>query len=198
MTSRHQASPSAPNAPSASWPHPDSATRYGSISRIFHWGMALLFVVIFSAALARYFAKDSALDALLWPVHRPIGALLMLLVLLRAAWALLHAGQRPPHINLAAHLGHLALYALMLAVPFIGLLRQYGSGRAFAPFGVPLIGARADDKIDWMVDLGGLLHGEMGWVLLACIVGHAAMAFWHRRPGHTNVMPRMVGNSANH
>ena len=65
--------------------------------------------------------------------------------------------------------------------------------RAFAPLGVPLIGAREDDKIDWMVELGGLLHGEMGWVLLACIVGHAVMAFWHRRPGHTDVMPRMVG-----
>ena len=49
------------------------------------------------------------------------------------------------------------------------------------------------DKIDWMVELGGLLHGEMGWVLLACIVGHAVMAFWHRRPGHTDVMPRMMG-----
>ena len=184
--------PSAPTA-AASWPVPDSATRYGSVSRIFHWGMALLFVVIFSAALARYFAKDSALDSFLWPLHRPTGALLMLLVVLRAAWALLHARQRPTHINLAAHLGHLALYALMVAVPFIGLLRQYGSGRAFAPLGVPLIGAREDDKIDWMVELGGLLHGEMGWVLLACIVGHAVMAFWHRRPGHTDVIPRMVG-----
>ena len=179
------------------WPHPDSATRYGSVSRLFHWGMALLFVVIFSAALAHYFAKDSALDALLWPVHRPIGALLMLLVLLRAAWALLHAGQRPPHINLAAHLGHLALYALMLAVPFIGLLRQYGSGRAFAPFGVPLMPGRDNDKIDWMVELGGLLHGELGWVLMACVAGHIAMALWHSRKGASavdNVMPRMLGN----
>ena len=73
---------------STSWPVPDYATRYGSISRIFHWGMALLFVVIFSAALARYFAKDSALDSFLWPLHRPTGALLMLLVVLRAAWPL--------------------------------------------------------------------------------------------------------------
>ena len=178
---------------STSWPVPDSATRYGSISRIFHWGMALLFVVIFSAALARYFAKDSALDSFLWPLHRPTGALLMLLVVLRAAWALLHAGQRPPHVSRAAHLGHLALYALMVAVPFIGLLRQYGSGRAFAPFGIPLMPGRPDGKIDWMVELGDLLHGELGWVLLACVVGHTTMALWHRRHPASNVLPRMVG-----
>lgn len=180
------------NTPST-WPHTDSAVRYGTVSRLFHWGMALCFALVFTAALAHYFTKDSALDAVLWPLHRPTGALLMLLGVLRAAWALVHAGQRPPHISLVAHLGHLALYALMLAVPFIGLLRQYGSGRAFAPFGIPLISGREDDKIDWMVQLGGLLHGELGWVLLACVVGHVVMAFWHRRPGHTDVLPRMVG-----
>ena len=93
----------------------------------------------------------------------------------------------------AAHLGHLALYALMVAVPFIGLLRQYGSGRAFDPFGIPLMPGRPDDRIDWMVELGSLLHGELGWVLLACVVGHIAMALWHRRHPTSNVLPRMVG-----
>ena len=37
------------------WPHPDSATRYGSVSRLFHWGMALLFVV--SGMAARYYLE---------------------------------------------------------------------------------------------------------------------------------------------
>lgn len=178
---------------STTWPHADSAARYGTASRWFHWGMALCFALVFAAALAHYFAKDSALDVVLWPLHRPTGALLMLLGALRATWALVNAGQRPSHTSRVAHLGHLALYVLMLAVPFIGLLRQYGSGRAFAPFGVPLMSGRIDDKIDWMVELGGLLHGELGWVLLAWVVGHVVMAFWHRRPGHTDVLPRMVG-----
>jgi cytochrome b561 len=44
-----------------------------------------------------------------------------------------------------------------------------------------------------MVELGGLLHGELGWVLLACVVGHIAMALWHRRHPTSNVLPRMIG-----
>ena len=180
-------------APTTSWPHPDSIRRYGSISRLLHWGMALLFALIFSVSLVHFFANESALDQLLWPMHRSVGALLLLLVLLRAAWALLNAGQRPPHLSRAAHLGHLALYALMFAVPIIALVRQYGSGRPFAPFGIPLISARPDDKIDWMVQLGGLLHGELGWLLLACAIGHTVMALWHRRHPTQNVMPRMLG-----
>jgi cytochrome b561 len=158
---------------------PDSARRYGSVSRFFHWGMALCFAVVFAAAIAHYFAKDSAVDALLWQAHKPVGALIFALWILRAVWALLHARQRPPHV-------------LMLAVPAIALLRQYGSGRAFAPFGIPLMQGH-DDKISWMTELGSLLHGELGWVLLALVVGHITMALWHRRPGHTNVLPRMIG-----
>ncbi|HOM14294.1 MAG TPA: cytochrome b/b6 domain-containing protein [Rubrivivax sp.] len=179
--------------PPSRWPHADSAVRYGSVSRWFHWGMALCFAAVFAAALVHQFLEDSALDGVLWPLHRPLGALLMLLVLLRAAWALLHAKRRPAHVSRAAQLGHLALYALMAAVPFIGLLRQYGSGRAFAPFGLALMPGRPDDKIGWMVDLGGVLHGELGWVLLACVAGHIAMTLWHRRHPAADVLPRMVG-----
>ena len=98
--------------PPSTWPHADSATRYGTVSRWFHWGMALCFAVVFAAALAHYFLPKSDIEGLLWPLHRPVGAFLMLLVVLRAAWALLNAGQRPPHVSRAAHLGHLALYAL--------------------------------------------------------------------------------------
>ena len=55
----------------------------------------------------------------------------MLLVLLRGAWALMNAWRRPPSVGTLAHLGHLELYGLMVALPFLGLLRQYGSARAF-------------------------------------------------------------------
>ncbi len=181
-----------PTRTHATWPAPDSPARYGSVSRLFHWGMALCFAIVFAAALAHYFAEDTSLDTLLWPLHKPTGALLMGLVAVRAAWALRHAHQRPPRVNLASHLGHMALYGLMVAVPLIALLRQYGSGRAFAPFGIPLMQARPDDKIEWMTQLGSLLHGELGWVLLATVTGHVFMAFWHRRPGHQNVLPRMT------
>jgi cytochrome b561/biotin carboxyl carrier protein len=149
-----------------------------------HWGVMLNRTMVDPALFHR--------RLIIWRVHKPTGTLLMGLVVLRAGWALLHARQRPPRASRAAHLGHLALYALMFAVPCIGLLRQYGSGRAFAPFGIPLMHARADGKIEWMTQLGSLLHGELGWVLLALVAGHVFMALWHRRTGHLNVLPRMT------
>ncbi len=81
---------------------------------------------------------------------------------------------------------------LMFVVPIIALIRQYGSGRAFEPFGIPVFSRFESDEIEWMTDLGGPLHGELGWGLFALIAGHIFMTYWHRRhPNHTDVLPRM-------
>ena len=40
MSSAEQATLSAPSSTHTRWPQPDSTTRYGSVSRLFHWGMA--------------------------------------------------------------------------------------------------------------------------------------------------------------
>lgn len=172
-----------------------NVTRYGRVSRTLHWGMAALFAIQFLTAGVHFAFPDTALEAAVWGAHKPLGALLMLLVMLRLVWALVDHGRRPPSINLVASLGHLALYALMVAVPLVALLRQYGSGRAFAPFGIPLMPG-FEGEVEWMTALGGIFHGLLGWVLLALVVGHAAMAIWHRRAGDEDVLARMAPHAA--
>ena len=172
---------------------PDTAARYGTVSRWLHWSMALGFLWMFGSVLGADLTSDRRVQGMLRDGHKHVGSLLWVLVLLRGLWALAHARQRPASVTLMAKLGHWALYALMIAIPSIALLRQYGSGRAFSPLGLPFFpGFDQSEKIDWMVKLGGLLHGELAWVLLALIAGHVAMALWHRRTGHDDVLPRMM------
>ena len=86
------------------------------------------------------------------------------------------------------------LYALLLGVPAVALVRQYGSGRAFEPFGLPVFAGFDSGKISWMTGLGSLLHSNFGWVLLLAIVGHVSMVVWHRRKNaKQDVLPRMLG-----
>ncbi len=170
----------------------DQREQYGTVSRLLHWSMALLMGWQFLSAIAHYGFEDSAFEAFFWPSHKPLGFVLMILIVVRLLWALKNLGNRPPSINLPAKLGHLGLYALLFLVPALALLRQYGSGRAFEPLGISLMAA-GGEKIDWMVDLGSLLHGELGWVLLAMIIGHVGMAILHRKQGQTDVLPRMLG-----
>lgn len=172
---------------------PDTPTRYGTVSRLLHWAMAAGIGWMLLSAIVHAVANKSALDGLLWPAHKHVGSALFVLALLRATWALAHARRRPPAVSLPAQLGHLALYGLMLAIPSIGLLRQYGSARAFAPLGLPIFPGRDEaDKIAWMTDLGSLLHGELGWVLLVAVLGHVGMVVWHRVRGEHDVLPRMT------
>ncbi|GGC96963.1 cytochrome b [Vreelandella lutescens] len=169
----------------------DSSTRYGLVSRALHWGMALLFVWQFSSAAARVFLEDTAIDGFLWGTHSQVGVVLMALVVIRAVWAVMNASRRPPAVSVMAKLGHLALYGLMIAVPAIALIRQYGSGRALDVLGINLM-AGGGERIEWMTNLGGLLHGELGWALLALVVGHIAMAVLHRRLTNHSIMTRMA------
>lgn len=170
----------------------DSAQQYGLVSRALHWAMAALLGWQFLTTLVRFFMEDSSLDQFTWGTHRATGVLLMLLVVIRVIWALRSRSSRPHSLNLPARLGHLALYALMLVVPLVALMRQYGSGRELNVFGTTLM-AGDGVKIEWLMAPANLLHGNLGWLLLALIVGHVGMAFMHRRQGDVDVLGRMIG-----
>lgn len=169
----------------------DNKEYYGKVTRLFHWGMALLILWQFLTVGARVLMEDTAVEQFMWGTHKSLGVLLLLLIAARIAWALLNLSRRPPSVNVLAGLGHIALYTLLLIVPALGLLRQYGSGRSFEPFGVPLFSG-FEGKIEFLVEPGNLLHGSLGWTLLALIIGHIAMAVWHRKRDKQNdVLPRM-------
>lgn len=86
-------------------------------------------------------------------------------------------------------------YGLIMLIPTLALLRQYGSGRAFSPFGLPLMpGGFDENKIEWLMAPASLFHGALGWLLLTLIAGHIGMALVHRyRAGDEDVLPRMLG-----
>ena len=64
-------------------------------------------------------------------------------------------------------------------MPALALLRAYGSGKGFSPFGLPLMPATGV-KVDWMVAPANAIHGFLAWTLLALIAGHIAMVIVHR------------------
>lgn len=175
----------------------DTPERYGSVSRTLHWGMAVLFGWQFAGALLHAFARETDVARFLWATHRDLGFALLLLLLVRGAWGVANFGRRPKRsstfLGLAAAVGHLALYVLMFVVPAAALLRQYGSGRAFSPFGLPLMSGFEGGPIRWMTVAGNMLHGALGWVLLALVAGHVAMVFIHRRLWKDDVLSRMAG-----
>lgn len=172
-----------------------SRHRYDAVSRGLHWLMALLFFWMYCSAATHYLFSDSVLDKLLWPYHKPVGLVLFVLIILRAGWSLQSRHYRPESLNVAAHIGHKVLYVLMLLIPLIGLLRQYGSGRAFSAFGLPVMEGFEGEKIQWMIDLGSEFHSLLGWVMAVLILGHISAVVLHYRRGESQVLRRMLGKT---
>lgn len=169
----------------------DTATRYGFISRFFHWFMALGFIWMIFTASSRFIDKDSALTKAVFFYHPQVGATILWLAALRIIWALSQSKNRPAN-NAMVKLGHGAMYVLMVLVPVIALIRYAGSGRGFAYLGMPIF-EKTGIETQWMVDLGNNWHGLLGWVLFALIVGHILMAIKHKMAGpEQNVLPRMM------
>src|SRR5690625_3755889 len=151
----------------------DNSHRYGSVTRFLHWAMALILLWQMFTVAVRITLEDSALDTFAWGTHRAFGVILLLLAAIRLGWAIVNWTRRPPAISLAAR------------------LRHFGAGRSLDVFGLPLVPG-FDGKIEPLVWLGNQLHGSLGWLLIALMLGHTAMVVWHRkRSGQVDVLPRM-------
>ncbi|MGP4844038.1 cytochrome b [Marinobacter sp. 1Y8] len=172
--------------------HKDTPRHYGTISRLLHWITALLLLWQFISAFGHLLLEDTPVGDFLWSSHKTLGLVIILLVAVRLIWAVWTHPRRPAAINRFAAYGHCALYALMLLIPALALLRQFGSGRSFSPFGIPLMPGFEGEAIEWMTLPANVLHSWLGWLLLAMIAGHIVMARAHRHGGDINVLERMT------
>lgn len=152
----------------------DNLQRYGSITRFLHWTMAVCYLFMFGTAVA--WNMNENLKFLMNP-HKAMGILLLLLSVIRVLWGLTQSFHRPKN-GITAKLGHWALYALMVAVPAMGMARQVGFG----------------SNNQSLIDLGNNFHGALAWVLLLLVVGHIGMVWVHKIKGES-IMPRMYGKS---
>jgi len=174
----------------------DTSDHYGWASRVLHWGMTLLFAWHFFGVACRVLlGRDAPLASFMFSTHRPMGVLLFILIILRLLWVWVQRRHRPAYaenlLGRLARIGHIALYALMFIVPALGLLRQYGSGRGFAPWGVPLM-ENTGVRVDWMMAPANAVHGTLGWLLLLLILGHIVMALVHHFKMKDATLRRMV------
>ena len=170
----------------------DTKARYGTVSRMFHWGMAVL---IFWQALKIFDRIDDGehwVGETLVPWHVSIGTLLFVLVVLRLIWAIRQKDNRPEHDPSTVMLvkaGHGLMYLAILLLPPLGVLLLVGNGYGWTAFGMELIAE--GEKIPWMASIGSL-HSPVALLLVALIIGHVAVALWHHFIKKDDVLRRML------
>lgn len=160
-------------------PKVSSSTSFGAYQRWIHWSVPLLCIAqvptssaIQRTHLAHGFTKPAPLDLALHQVHAWMGWLVMGLALVQIAMRYIYG--RPsleglsPVERWAATGVHVALYSLLLLLPFTGTVAMYLSFRA-AP-----------------------VHRWLSWALLALALIHVAGALWHHLYRRDDILRRML------
>jgi len=169
--------------------------RYTGLAIALHWLMALMLVISFSVGLYMADLPFSMTRLKLFNWHKWAGVTILALALLRLVWRLTH---RPPPAlpapawqQAAAHVTHLALYALFFLVPLVGWAYSSAAGFPIVWFGVlPLPDLLAKDK-----ELGkqlAELHSALNIGLLVLVGVHAAAALMHHLYFKDDILRRML------
>jgi cytochrome b561 len=174
----------------------NTADRYGALSIGFHWLMLLLIASVYACIeLREFFPKGSDPREALKAWHFMLGLSVFFLTFLRLAVRLCAPSPRiapapPSWQKQLATLMHIALYALMIGMPFLGWLMLSAAEKTIPFFGLELPALIAPDK-----DLAGLIkeiHETVGVVGYFLIGGHAAAALYHHYFLRDNTLTRML------
>src|ERR1700722_4342771 len=112
----------------------NSALRvFDPVVRFLHWLTLFLIVAIFVLAFSIDSASSNREAVILTQLHRSFGLTVWVLTLGRFAWRQFARfpnwpADMPPPMRIAAHASELALYALLLTQPILGLLETNADG----------------------------------------------------------------------
>lgn len=185
----------------ASESHADAPTlRYDRTTIALHWliGLGLLGETAFGFLLDEIAPRGTSARTGVINLHKSLGIVLGLLILLRLVWRLAHTvppfpASMPPWKRRAALLNHRLMYACMVVQPLSGYIAsnfsKYGVrffGNIWAPWG--------PESATLYAFFNGL-HVAVSWLFTALIAGHTAVALQHLLLERDGVFSRIWGSA---
>lgn len=170
---------------------------YTPAQKLLHWALFALVVFLYLLTYGDSFFPrgDPTVDAL-WRLHISFGLMLAALVIWRV---ILRISRGTPGLpadmngleQTAARLGHLILYALLIAIPMLGILLTWFRGDALSFFGLFTIPAPFAPNRETARTIREL-HSLCANGILIVAGLHALAALWHHFVRHDTVLTRML------
>ncbi|KJZ20340.1 cytochrome b/b6 domain-containing protein [Loktanella sp. S4079] len=164
----------------------NTASTYGSVTKVFHWLTALLILTLIPLGLiAQELPFDSTLKVPLFSAHKTLGIIVFAVALARILWTItqtapgdLHPERRAE--TLVAHVVHWALYTALVFVPLTGWL-HHAATSGFAPIWLP-IGQSLPfiPQDEHLAEIFSGLHWIWSKILIVSILLHVAGALKHQ------------------
>jgi len=179
----------------------NSTDRYGAVPQFLHWLTVVLVAVAWALGTFGDDLPKGAARATGLFIHISAGLLILVALATRLVWRIADPAP-PPEPNEfgrwlgtfadpAARLAHYTLYALLIAVPVIGIIVQFARGDA-----LPLLGV-VEIASPWVRDRAFAhsvteLHEIAANALVIVAAFHAAAALLHHFVFRDNTLVRML------
>ncbi|MFB5079508.1 cytochrome b [Raoultella sp. C349492] len=172
-------------------------THFHPALRWLHWLMAAAIVAMLFIGVAMV-STVSSLHALLVSIHKPLGLMILLLVVVRL-WLRFYTAVPPLPAAIPAwqrrlaHLSHWVLYAMMFLQPLIGWAMQSAAGYPVSVGGAFVLPPVAPVNNDWYALLRPL-HSAVALLLFITVMLHLAAALFHALVRRDGVFESMSGS----
>lgn len=175
----------------------NTADSYGRIAKWFHWTTAALFLAAYVSVYYRqwFTEKQTPENMTALQIHLSVGVSIAVIVALRVIWRLMNRAPADepgtPLAHLAAHMGHLALYAVMIVAPITGYLGTGVNTDFFFLFEIPKFESTALFQSVVAEGMGlnfktfekpiDFIHKDVlgAWLIWLLVLGHAGAALYH-------------------
>jgi cytochrome b561 len=169
--------------------------RFTPLQRMLHWLMAVCILAMFFIGVGMVSTLAPKYLPLI-AVHKSLGAVILILVVIRLAvrWrygAPALPANLPAPMKLAAELSHYILYALMIVMPLLGWGMLSAANYPVVLFGglhLPMILPQSDSlhTVLWNA------HFTLAFVFFATVLLHLAAALFHGLVRHDGVFEAMA------
>ncbi|KAF3998670.1 cytochrome b [Glaciimonas immobilis] len=172
------------------------ATKYRPPAIVMHWVVGLL---IISLLVLGYYMinipKGTPGRADYFNLHKSLGVMTGVLILLRLAWRFTHRvppfpSSMPQWEVKSAQWSHRLLYLSMIVQPASGYLSSSFNKYGVKFFGIPLPKWGWEDP--FLRDMFGLIHYVAGAIFAALVILHVLAALKHRLIDRDGVFQRML------
>jgi cytochrome b561 len=176
-----------------------TAIRYGFAARSLHW-------IIVLGIVAQYFLAEAeeskravvSMGPMDW--HISIGIVLLALAAVRVVWRMIDRtpawpAHMPRYEQVLASIVHVALYALLFAVPISGWLLASVEGDSLSLFGwveLPALGPAGSEEREHLIEE---VHETLFNVMFVLAIVHVLAALKHHFVDRDNVLRRMLPGS---
>lgn len=173
-----------------------AGSRFGVISIINHWSVALVFISTLGLGFyLDFLGSGRGLRGPWMGVHQATGALFLILALWRLGWRLVQgfpqdAAPMPAWQRFAAKLVHWVLLFAIIAMPVSGILLTLFSERSINAFGLFTLPAQPENEL--ISRIAYAVHESLAYIVSGAILMHVGAVLKHHVLDKDDTLRRMI------